>query len=244
MTVAAECGPMAMHNALKTITRRKETFVMNTPFENLPLAIRAYNLGLKAVPNFVNLTENQILYYETHLSELRKAVNRGFILPDHPQSTGRIASAIAAAGPYQAADTDLDHWLDWAQEFAAKHLETVIDLRKSFMIPATLPWRSAIPVFDPGWMSSALAIKRALIDLGQTVSAQENVMEYNGSGPAGKPTLCLIENSIQPNIESMGKSPKDLCQSGLLYLRLRGYVLAFSLFHFTTSTNLDEKSWT
>ena len=47
-----------------------------------PLTTRAYNLGLKAVPNFVKvLGEEQIAYYEKHLDELPAAISRGFILP-------------------------------------------------------------------------------------------------------------------------------------------------------------------
>lgn len=51
-----------------------------------PLLKRAYNLGLKAVPNFTALSEEQIRYYETHLDELREAICRGFIIPEVPES--------------------------------------------------------------------------------------------------------------------------------------------------------------
>ncbi len=46
-----------------------------------PLVKRAYNLGLKAVPNFATLSANQIAYYESHLDELPAAITRGFIIP-------------------------------------------------------------------------------------------------------------------------------------------------------------------
>ncbi|HEU0085615.1 MAG TPA: hypothetical protein VFQ59_01500 [Candidatus Paceibacterota bacterium] len=46
-----------------------------------PLLARAYNLGLKAVPNFVILTKKQIEYYEGNLDELKNAISRGFIIP-------------------------------------------------------------------------------------------------------------------------------------------------------------------
>jgi len=60
---------------LKTKAERKRP--MDTP-----LIKRAYNLGLKAVPNFAEaLGEEQIAYYENHLGELREAIRRGFVLP-------------------------------------------------------------------------------------------------------------------------------------------------------------------
>ncbi len=43
---------------------------------------RAYNLGLKAVPNFTALSEEQIAYYEKHLDELPAAVKRGFVVSE------------------------------------------------------------------------------------------------------------------------------------------------------------------
>lgn len=42
---------------------------------------RAYNLGLKAVPNFLQLSLEQIAYYEKHLDEIPDALLRGFIVP-------------------------------------------------------------------------------------------------------------------------------------------------------------------
>ncbi|HEY9585624.1 MAG TPA: hypothetical protein VJJ02_03500 [Candidatus Paceibacterota bacterium] len=45
-----------------------------------PLVKRAYNLGLKAVPNFVGLSAEQIAYYEQHLDEIPNALARGFVV--------------------------------------------------------------------------------------------------------------------------------------------------------------------
>ncbi len=47
-----------------------------------PFVKRAYNLGLKAVPNFCNLTLEQLEYYEQHLNEIPTALARGFIVPE------------------------------------------------------------------------------------------------------------------------------------------------------------------
>lgn len=43
-----------------------------------PLVKRAYNLGLKAVPNFLTLSEEQIIYYEQNLDKIPEALARGF----------------------------------------------------------------------------------------------------------------------------------------------------------------------
>ena len=123
---------------------------------NTPLVKRAYNLGLKAVPNFVgSLTEDEITYWEQHLDEIPTAIRRGFILPGRETAAASVLSAL-----YKASETDLDYWLDQTQKFAAKHLGITIDLRKHFDIPAELPWKSVIPVFDPGDMTIAKWCRR------------------------------------------------------------------------------------
>lgn len=44
---------------------------------------RAYNLGLKIVPNIhSSLSEEEIAYYENHLAEIPEALRRGFVIPD------------------------------------------------------------------------------------------------------------------------------------------------------------------
>ncbi len=55
-----------------------------------PLLKRAYNLGLKAVPNFTALSEEQICYFEAHLDELQTAISRGFIVPEVVEPTGKF----------------------------------------------------------------------------------------------------------------------------------------------------------
>jgi hypothetical protein len=58
-------------------TQRKGDVMSDTPF-----ATRAYNLGLKIVPNMCKaLTLEQLEYYEDHLAEIPDALRRGFVLP-------------------------------------------------------------------------------------------------------------------------------------------------------------------
>jgi hypothetical protein len=69
-------------------------------------------------------------------------------------------------------------------------------------------------------------------------------MNYAGSTVSGAPTLHLIENFIRPNADTMGKSPNDLRETKKLYLRLRGYGLAFALRFFAKKDWLDPQTWT
>jgi hypothetical protein len=209
---------------------------------NTPLVKRAYNLGCKAATNFVDvLTEAEIEYYEQHLDQLPTAIRRGFIVPT-PETPAVIESAPATL--FKVADTDLDYWLDQMQKFAKKHLGVEIDLRARFDIPAELPWKSVIPVFDPGNLDNRGMVKQALKGLGLAVYEETDVMKYDGSEASSGPTLHFIENSIRPNADTMGKSPNDLRKTGKSYLRLRGYGLAFAVRFFAKKDWLDPETFT
>ena len=206
---------------------------------SIPLVTRAYNLGLKAVPNFVgSLTEEQIRYYEDHLPEIPDAIRRGFTIP-------LPAQVIITPPPvFKTSDTDLGWWIEKAEQFAKKHLGITVDLRKQFDIPAEVPWKSVIPVFCPGSFNNRHMVETALKGPGHAVYEESDVMKYSGSEASGQPTLHLIENSITPTASTMGKSPDDLRQTGESYLRLRGYGFAFALHHFAMSKPLDPETFT
>jgi len=103
------------------VTLRKET-----PMSGTPLIKRAYNLGLKAVPNFETLPDDVIAYYEQHLDQIPRALARGFV-PAEEVKQASFFSIIAStalgavagkptkkcfAGSYYAyRDTDFDRWL-------------------------------------------------------------------------------------------------------------------------------------
>ena len=82
---------------------------MDTPF-----VIRAYNLGLKAVPNFTALSEEQIIYYEDNLRELQLAILRGFVLPGPTEKFALLVDLGIITVP----DGDPATWLD---PFRAKY---------------------------------------------------------------------------------------------------------------------------
>ncbi len=86
-----------------------------------PLVKRAYNLGLKSVPNFANLPLRVIKYYERHLHEIPEALARGFILPDILQLLSKNESIVIdacdgtetlanAKEVFQGIDHELKNW--------------------------------------------------------------------------------------------------------------------------------------
>jgi hypothetical protein len=140
--------------------------------------------------------------------------------------------------------TDLNFWLNKCQEFAKKYLGVEINLRERFVIPAELPWKSVIPVFDWG-ITNREAVQKALKDFGLTVWEEVDVMKYSGSSANGQPSLYLIQNSIQPDSDTMmNMSPDQLVATKKNWLDLRGYALAFGVYHFATGEYLDPETIT
>ena len=148
---------------------------------------------------------------------------------------------------FQTTDTDLDWWLEKDKAFAKKHLGADIDFRECFSIPTELPYRSVIPIFDPGNLTNRDMVTKALKSQGLDVYEEVNVMKYAGSVANKKPTLHLIENSVRPEawtLTNPGTSPDQLLKTDKLFVRLRGYGLAMALYYFAKKDYLDPETWT
>ena len=208
-----------------------------------PLTTRAYNLGLKAVPNFVGvLDETRIKYYEDHLDQLPVAVERGFVIPGQKLSVDEDQASLV----FKVEDTDLDKQLDQAQRFAKEFLGVGIDFRKRFVIPKTVPWPSVLPVFDPGGLTNRDMFK-LLKKLGHNPYEETDVMRYDGSEANKSPTLRLIANSVKPDawtLTNQGISPNEFLATNKRFLDLRGYGLAFVLRHAIGNDYLDTRTFT
>lgn len=142
-------------------------------------------------------------------------------------------------------ETDLALWLRRLEEFAREFLKVKVNLSESFFIPQEIPWKSVIPIFDPGLDNRGMV--NVLENFGFTVHQSPDVMKYSGSCRTRKPTLHLIGNSRVPDEETLGKSPRWLrrwYQSYDSILSLRGYGLAFALYHYVTRQILDARTFT
>lgn len=210
------------------------------------LIARAYNLGLKIVPNFAHvLTLEQLEHYEQNLSELKNALTRVLVVPQQlTQSTSIIAEQKVMPVSFKTADTDLDVWLAIAEKFAKTYLGVEVKLWETFVIPETLPWQSAIPIFDPGGMTNSDVIQKVLRGSGLATWEEVPVDQYSGSGANGGPTLRFIQSSVRPDADTMGKSPDWLVATQKNWLDPRGYALAFALHHQVTGEWLDPQTFT
>jgi hypothetical protein len=200
----------------------------------------ASNVGAAQLPEEVEA------YFLGHKQDVIPAIRRGFILSGQETTVAEptVQPVAARSTLFNASETDLDWWIGQVQGFAKKHLGVIIDLRERFAIPTILPWKSVIPVFDPGGLTNRGMIKRALKNLRLAVHEETDVMNYAGAEAFKEPTLHLIENSIRPNERTMGMSPDQLVGTGEPYLRLRGYGLAFAARFLAKNDYLDPETFT
>jgi hypothetical protein len=140
--------------------------------------------------------------------------------------------------------TTLSSWLPKAEEFAKKFLGVTFNLRERFVLTDEQLAGDYIPVFDPGTLNNQKAVSKALKGQKLTVYEETDVMKYKGSEQNGTETLHLIKNSLRPDPDTMGLPPNQLKETGKNFLSLRGFTLAFGLYHFATRDNLDPNTWT
>jgi len=197
-----------------------------------------------------NLPEDVEKYFLDKKEDVIPALRRGFVLPEQKSIATQVTvvsaptEIVSSPTLFKATDSDLGWWIDKAEEFYVKHLGLSVDLRKMFVLPEELPWQSVIPVFDHGTLTNRDMVDKVLKGRGLAVWEEEDVMKYSGSQALKKPTLHLIENSVTPNEDTMGKSPNGLRRTKKLYLRLRGYGFAMALYHFAKTEYLDPKTFT
>jgi len=144
---------------------------------------------------------------------------------------------------FSASATNLDEIIPVTEHFAKKFLGVTVNLRERFDFPTELPWKDVLLAFDPG-LNNRQAVEKALKAQKLTVYEESNVMEYARSEAFAQPTLHIIENSIRPTEDTLGKSPNQLNADGRPYLELRGYALAFGLRYFASKDYLDPETWT
>lgn len=204
----------------------------------------SHDLSLVVAANVVTcgLPSEVQEYYLANKHLIPEAILRGFVLPS---LEAPIASAVVAPSAlFKAKDTDLATWLAKTEEFAEKHFGVKINLRKRFAIPEVFPWKSVIPVFDPGGLTNRDAVQKALKDSGLTVWEEVDVMKYSGSEVNKEPTLHFIQNSVRPDEDTMEMSPDQLVATGKNWLGMRGYALAFGVHHLATGQYLDPETFT
>ena len=210
----------------------------------------SYDLGLRIAANIptsgIPLNVQEWYLANPHL--IPEALCRGFILPQKESAGEKKSVARAKISPtpavFKATDIDLAMWIAKSEEFAEKYLGVKISLRERFAIPETLLWQSVIPVFDPGGEFDNRKAIELLKALGFTVHEEVDVMQYSGSAVGMEPTLHFIHNSVRPDEDTMKMSPDKLVKTGKNWLNLRGYALAFGLYHFVTKNHLDPETFT
>ncbi|MSU55211.1 MAG: hypothetical protein EXS46_01560 [Candidatus Taylorbacteria bacterium] len=139
-------------------------------------------------------------------------------------------------------ETDCIQWFDHMERFTKEHFGTEIILRDKFPLPARLPWKHVLPIFDPGFTNRDM-VDKALKSRGLSVYEGTDVMKYCGSGTFDTPRLYLVERSITPTPATMGLPPKFakhwFAGRQTHPLHLRGYGIGTSLWRGVEEQLLD-----
>ncbi len=203
----------------------------------------AWLLGNEALPNFetAGLPQEVIAFHREHKDQIIPAIRRGFILP------GTIvpsAVPVETVG-YPIEETDCFQWLGHMEKFAKDYFKAKVTLRDVFPLPARLPWKQALPIFNPG-LTNREMVDKALKSRKLSVYEYTDVMKF-GSG-ANMSCLCIIERSAKPTLATMGLPPKFakhwFAGRQTVSLNLCNYGIGMSLRHEIEKEFLDSQTVT
>lgn len=201
----------------------------------------AWLLGHEITPNLEKaLTPEVIAHYRQRKAEIIPAIQRGFTLPNVTLS----AAPVPLAG-YQIEETDCFLWLGYMEKFAKEYFGSKVILRDIFPLPATLPWKQVLPIFDPG-LTNREMVNKALKARKLDVYEETDVMQYAGA-QKGVPTVYLVERDLRPTEATMGLPPKFarhwFAGRQTRPLTLRAYGIGMSLEHEVEQQFLDPQTF-
>lgn len=204
----------------------------------------AWLLGNEALPNFeaAGLSQEVIAFHREHKDQIIPAIRRGFVLPG---TITPSAVSVETVG-YPIEETDCFQWLGHMEKFAKDYFKAKVTLRDMFPLPARLPWKQVLPIFNPG-LTNREMVDKALKSRKLSVYESVDVMKYCGSG-ASAPGLCIIERFARPTLSTMGLPPKFaknwFAGRQTVPLNLCGYGIGMSLWHEVEEQFLDPQTAT
>lgn len=208
----------------------------------------AWLLGHEITPNIEQaLSPEEIAHYRQRKAEIVPALQRGFTLPN---SVPLSAAPVPITG-YPIEETDCFLYLGHMEKFAKERFGAKVILRDLFPLPAMLPWKQVLPIFDPG-LTNREMVDKALKARKMVVYEETDVMEYAGAQADG-PKLYLIdrtprEGSLRPTEATMGLPPKFarkwFAGRQTKPLALRPYGIGMSLVNEVEEQFLDPETFT
>ncbi|MEK7644740.1 MAG: hypothetical protein AAB391_00240 [Patescibacteria group bacterium] len=214
---------------------------------DVALTVRAIALGMKLALNLPKVfTLRELEHYEANLDELPGILRNGSRFTATATQEGATQTEPPPRPSFAFADTNALKAIEEAEDFAEKHFGHRPDLRKQFTMPKVLPWKIVIAVYDPGTLTHRQAVEQALKAQPKLKSVYEerDLMDYKDAKASGKPTLRFVERSTQPTPDTMNLTADEMVATGRVFLDLRGYIIAFGMYHKVTGHFLDPKTWT
>lgn len=177
---------------------------------------------------------------EEHFLEKKEQVvpafRNGFVLP-----CAIVSPAVSVEiGGYPIEETDCLEWFGHMERFSKEYFGKEIVLRDAFPIPARVPFKKVLAIFDPG-LTNREMVNKALKAQGLSVGEGTDVEKFTGAD-ADSPRLWLVERTPQPR-SARGMPPKFAQQyfegRQTRPLALRGYGIGTGLLYRVEKTFLD-----
>jgi hypothetical protein len=211
------------------------------------LIARGYNLGLKLVPNLLQvMTVEQLERFEQNLPELRILAKE--ICEDVPTGMAEISEVRVPVPSLTSTGPTVADWFSGREDFHRFFTGERIILRDMFSVTDEILSRTdLIPVFRPADATNRMAV-RWKQKLGITIWEEVDVMRYKNSAGPGVPELYFINRSVRPDEDTLGKNAKTpdelIVAPEKIWCDLYVWCDADSLYFKIMNEHLDSETWT
>ena len=215
------------------------------------LVARGYNLGLKLVPNLLQvMTEEQLTFFESNLPALQDAAKRAVTLPTS-LVVGIVESQIKVPNLRQTGPTLAD-WLTARETLHHFFTGETIVLRALFVFTEEeLASTTLMPAFRPAGATNRMAVdwkKKMGVEVYEEDAHRGGVMMYKNSKGLKESELHLINRSVRPDEGTLGENAKSpdglLLVPNTLWIGLYGWCDAGTLHFAITGEHLDHETLT
>lgn len=196
-----------------------------------PSLKRAYNLGLKAVPNFEQLPAKVVEYYEQHLDEIPAALKRGFIILPQKAPEPPVLALIVLATIYLGAmtekptskcfvggiwnknwrDGNIDRWLQKNQPATGPCTVSTVGMSQAWTFLEAV---KKLPGIDPN-ENDLVKVGNRLIELGYTTTCTQ-VQKMTERTERGENTKLRVDGYANFYLVETG-DPKNPVSVGYVY---------------------------
>ncbi|MES2087677.1 MAG: hypothetical protein V4467_01645 [Patescibacteria group bacterium] len=160
----------------------------------------------------------------------------------------RVQAAPVVPTGFAIEDTDCHKWFSHMARVDLKYFGPQLDVQKKFKLPARLPWKEVLVIYDPG-LTVWETLEKARYFPGVNIRVSDEAQEHIGENdrPNGS-KLYIVQRDLCPTAGTMGLPAKYalhwLAGRQTVPLPLSAYVIGCCFLNWVTAEVFDQETTT